>query len=226
MAATAHERRYERSATAAPKLERAEGGMQRIVGYAAVFYNPSNKGTEYELWDDLVERMAPGCFDRALKEDDVRGLFNHDASIMLGRTASGTMRLSVDSVGLRYEITPPDTQAARDVMKLIERGDVSGSSFMFTCDSSTYARDGNRHVVVRNSVRLFDVGPVAFPAYTATDTGIRSASADPATARLELEEWLASQPNASSGNAAPGAVANRAAAARARSRVVDTILRS
>ena len=50
---------------------------------------------------------------------------------MLGRNQAGTLRLSEDDTGLAYEIDLPDTQAARDVYALIERGDVSQSSFAF-----------------------------------------------------------------------------------------------
>jgi HK97 family phage prohead protease len=50
---------------------------------------------------------------------------------VLGRNKSGTLRLSVDGIGLRYEIDPPDTQAARDLIESLRRGDVSGSSFAF-----------------------------------------------------------------------------------------------
>ena len=75
-----------------------------ITGYAAVFYD-GTPNTEYELCDGLRERIMPGAFDRAMSEGhDVRGLFNHDANMLLGRTTSGTCRLSVDSRGLKYDI--------------------------------------------------------------------------------------------------------------------------
>jgi HK97 family phage prohead protease len=67
--------------------------------YGAVFFDPDDSGTEYEMYDDVFERIMPGAFDKALREDDVRGTFNHDSSCLLGRTASGTMRLSVDRRG-------------------------------------------------------------------------------------------------------------------------------
>ena len=67
---------------------------------------------------------SPNAFDRALAEsDDVRGLFNHDPDNLLGRTSSGTMRLSVDKKGLLYETDPGDTNVGRDVVQHIKRGD-------------------------------------------------------------------------------------------------------
>ena len=165
-------------------VENRADGAPVIVGYASVFYSAGDPGTAYRMWDDIEERIMPGAFDRALKEgDDVRGLFNHDASQVLGRTKSGTVRLSVDAKGLRYEIEPPDTQAGRDVVKLIERGDVSASSFGFIPEDTTYReekREGESalYVIERNSVRLFDVSPVTFPAYEGTEASTREALAD------------------------------------------------
>ena len=97
---------------------RAEGELPKIIGYASVFYD-GTAGTQYELWDDTFERIMPGAFDRALKEDDCRALVNHDANNLLGRTASGTLRLSIDKTGLRYEIDTPNTTLGRDTIENI-----------------------------------------------------------------------------------------------------------
>lgn len=166
----------ERRFTAGPgvRVETREGGGVVVTGYAAVFYDAEDRGTEYQLYRDIVERIKPGAFDRAIKEDDVRALFNHDHSLVLGRNKAGTLRLSVDAKGLRYEIDAPDTATGRDVAELIRRGDVTGSSFCFVPDVTTYREEGDTYIVERESVRLFDVSPVTFPAYEATTTGLRS----------------------------------------------------
>lgn len=152
-----------------------------IAGYAARYHDPNDAGTEYQLWDDVFERIMPGAFDRAVRDDDVRALFNHDPSSVLGRSKSGTLRLSLDSKGLRYEIDPPDTQVGRDVLTILHRGDVSGSSFAFDILGETIRKetvDGKtRYIRELTDVKLFDVGPVTFPAYNAADSGARSATA-------------------------------------------------
>ncbi|GAF69242.1 unnamed protein product, partial [marine sediment metagenome] len=152
-----------------------------LVGYAAVFYRKGDPATEYELWDGVVERVMPGAFDRALREkDDVRGLFNHDRTLLLGRTSSGTMRLSVDQVGLKYAIDVPDTQAGRDVIIVAERGDLSGSSFSFLPDDSggvLWREEEDGDIRELHSVKLYDVGPVTFPAYEGTTAGVRGHNA-------------------------------------------------
>jgi HK97 family phage prohead protease len=159
---------------------RADGDKNTLTGYAARFYDPSDAGTEFQLYPDVVERIHPGAFERAIREDDVIGLFNHDSSIVLGRTTSGTMTLSADSRGLKYVIQLPDTRAADDVRTVIERGDVNGSSFAFLptdggVEWSQETRDGVQ-ISVRNihAVQLFDAGPVTSPAYGATTVDARS----------------------------------------------------
>lgn len=151
-------------------------GVRLIEGYAARYYNGS-PATEYILWENTVERIRAGAFDRAIAEHhDVRALFNHNADNLLGRTANGTCLLSVDSRGLRYEIeideNDPDHQR---VIAKIERGDLTGSSFAFQATRITWEEiEGGPTVRWIEDVQLYDVGPVTFPAYSASSTGLRS----------------------------------------------------
>lgn len=172
------ERRSYNVPAACAKLETRADGQPMIVGYAAVYYDPADAGTEFCLYDDgstrVVERIMPGAFTKAVSEDDVRALFNHDADNLLGRTRSGTLRLSLDQRGVRYEIDPPDTQTARDLLASLKRGDISGSSFAFDIRGEAIRRDGNQYVRELTDVKLYDVGPVTYPAYTGTDSGVRS----------------------------------------------------
>lgn len=179
---TPHERRFiwDTRASVGLKAREASKGIaagsdpahQLICGYGAVFYKASDPGTEYELYPGLIERIDPHAFDRAIREDDVRGLFNHDPSQILGRSKSGTMKLSVDGVGLYYEIDPPATQIAKTVTIALERKDVSGSSFMFDIKAEEYLREGDRVIRTIKEAILYDVGPVTFPAYTAATSAV------------------------------------------------------
>lgn len=166
--------------------KRADGGA-KLTGYAAVFYD-GTPGTQYSLWPGVVERVMPTAFDRAAAEDDVRGLFNHDVNQVLGRTRAGTMRLSVDNVGLAYEIDVPASQSA--LVESVERGDVTGSSFSFDVLSESWTRETTAdgiEIEVRQvqDVRLYDIGPVTFPAYESTSVGVR-VSGDVAEAKESL----------------------------------------
>jgi HK97 family phage prohead protease len=148
---------------------RADGESRTLSGYGAVF----NERTE--ILGLFEERIAPGAFRDAIGRDDVRALFNHDPNHVLGRTSAGTLRLSEDETGLHYDIDPPDTQSGRDVMTLIQRGDVQGSSFSFEVsdESWEYPKDGLPLRTIR-SAKLYDVGPVTFPAYEQTTVSARS----------------------------------------------------
>lgn len=170
------ERRYHPGIT----VEKREDGGHRIVGYAAVFYREDNDGTQFRMYDDLIERISPGAFDRAIKEgQDVRALFNHDPAYVLGRSKSGTMRLSVDATGLKYDVDMPDTVVARDLVTSIQRGDITGSSFGFVAKKVEWQRDDKLRADVRTlkDVDLLDVSPVAYPAYEATSADVRSGDA-------------------------------------------------
>jgi HK97 family phage prohead protease len=165
-----------------------ETGPPKIAGYAAVFNTRSEL-----LGGSFYEEIAPGAFDDVLGLD-VRGLFNHDPNYLLGRTASGTLRLSVDARGLAYEIDPPDSQTVRDlVLAPLTRGDMSGSSFTFRIADGGESWREEGGVVIRTITRiaeLRDVGPVAFPAYP-----------DAKAAQRSLEAWQHARDEANPGRA-------------------------
>lgn len=146
----------------------------RIEGYASVFYD-GTPGTEFRMGSDFVERIMPGAFDKTLKDkDDVRGLFNHDPSLILGRSIAGTVELEQDKRGLKYSINLGTTSVAEDVSKHIRRGDVSGSSFGFAVTDEEFKMEDGAEIRMINGARLFDVGPVTFPAYDGTEAVIRA----------------------------------------------------
>lgn len=157
------------------RAEQQEDQPTRIIGYGSVFNIRSEP-----LWG-FREIIKPGAFDDVLN-DDVRGLFNHDPNFILGRSTSGTLKVSVDERGLQYDIEAPDTQTIRDlVLAPMKRGDINQSSFAFRV-----ARDGDRWyedeegVVIREIhkfSRLYDVSPVTYPAYQAADSAVRSMEA-------------------------------------------------
>ena len=169
----------ERRVVSLPVETRAEdGGPVRLSGYAAVF------GVDAEIAGMFVERIAPGAFSRAVVADDVRALFNHDANFVLGRTTSGTLALSEDATGLRYDVTPPDTTWARDLMVSVARGDISQSSFAFSVEADSWDYPKNALPVrTIKAAKLYDVSPVTYPAYAETTVSARSleaAKAEPA----------------------------------------------
>lgn len=150
---------------------RADGETAPIIrGHAALF------DTLSEDLGGFREVIKPGAFRKAIEEDDVRALVDHEPRLILGRKRSGTLRLSEDEKGLAVEIDPPDTQAGRDIVVSIRRGDVSQMSFAFSVRSGGQSwdeDDENGVVRVLSDVRLYDVSPVTFPAYPDTDVAVR-----------------------------------------------------
>lgn len=147
-----------------------EGAERRIVGYAAVFNVLSvNLGGFREI-------IMPGAFKRTIGEADVRAVINHDANLVLGRNKAGTLTLREDEIGLRYEIIPPDTQYARDLIVSLDRGDIDQSSFSFRAVEESWKYPTEQEPLptrVLHDVDLFDVSPVTFPAYQETTVQAR-----------------------------------------------------
>ena len=142
----------------------ADGIPATIEGYAAVFNQWS------EDIGGFQEIILPGAFKKALDNgDDVRALINHDMNMILGRRSTGTLELWEDEVGLKVKIILPDTQYAKDLVTMMQRGDVNQMSFGFTVEFDRwYEEDGNQKREIVSVAKLFDVSVVTFPAYPQT----------------------------------------------------------
>lgn len=156
-------------------------GPGKLGGYAAVFDQTTDLG-----WAGK-EKLARSAFTDvlALPDTDVRALWNHDAQYLLGRQSAKTLRMSLDSTGLEYEVDLPNTTYAHDVRELVERGDLDGSSFAFIPGLSDW--DARTETRTHTSVRaLVDVSPVTFPAYGGASAEARSILAGADLRRSQL----------------------------------------
>lgn len=161
--------------SAPDEIERrgAAGGLRAsgrtLTGYAAVF------GTETRM-GSFTERIAPGAFSKSLASGrDILALLDHRADVLLGRTASGTLKLTEDAKGLRFDLELPDTQAGRDLVALAERGDLGGMSFGFIAEDEAWT--GNTREL--RQVDLREVSVIqAFPAYQQTEISLRNKPAE------------------------------------------------
>jgi HK97 family phage prohead protease len=149
---------------------RADDGKRTLVGYAAKFERLAMIGSYFQ------EKIAPGAFTTALG-GDVRALIDHDPGRVIGRTKSGTLRLSEDGTGLRVEIDLPATTDGNDLWELVTRQDISGMSFGFKVLKETWDETGDIPVRTIHAVELFEVSAVAWPAYEDTTIGLRSLEA-------------------------------------------------
>jgi uncharacterized protein len=164
------------------------GNKRTIKGYAARYNVLSGDLGGFR------ERIASGAFQRILATNpDVVCLFNHSNDFILGRTSSGTLRLSENSRGLSFECDCPNTQVGNDTYESVQRGDLNGCSFAFAVDNERMCNyieeeieDEDRGVrgtlkrAVRTIVRtirdfadLIDVSVVTHPAYPQTSVDTR-----------------------------------------------------
>lgn len=155
-----------------------------IEGYAAVFYQSGKTSTQYAFGPSQLERVKPGAFSRSLlSAREVKCCFNHDPTMVLGSKRAKTLRVWEDERGLRYSVNVPDTQAGRDLLVSIKRGDISGSSFGFEARKPKWEYEGSSHVRYLEDVDLYDVGPVTYPAYAATEVWNRAVTME------EFKRW-------------------------------------
>jgi HK97 family phage prohead protease len=142
---------------------RQEGDGMTLRGYAAVFNSPSQPLP-------FIETIQRGAFRDSLKSrNDIKLLWNHDTSVVLGSTRAGTLRLMEDERGLLVEADLPMTQAGKDAAISIQRGDVTAFSFGFRIPAGGDEwANANERLLKRVNVHEVSVG-VAFPAYTGTD---------------------------------------------------------
>lgn len=145
-----------------------ETGDLYISGYFSVF------NSSYELFPGATESIAETAFDGALS-DDIRCLVNHDTTLVLGRTKSGTLTLKTDSRGLWGEVKiNPKDQDAMNLYERVKRGDVDQCSFGFDILDEEFEDRGETVHWTIKKVKLYEVSIVTFPAYEETSVTARS----------------------------------------------------
>ena len=148
------------------EARQAEDGVMRLSGYAAVFNDAS-------VPLPFKERIAPGAFRKTLSEmPDVRLLINHEG-LPLARTKNGTLTLTEDDRGLRFDAQLADTQEARDIYTLVQRGDVDQMSFAFRVIRQNWSKDKTERTLTEVSLADGDVSVVTYPAYPTTSVEAR-----------------------------------------------------
>ena len=149
---------------------RQDADKATFVGYAAVFNSDSEPLP-------FVEQIRPGAFQRTLSaRNNIKMFVNHEDTMPLASTRSGTMRLSEDSRGLRVEADMPNTTFARDLVELMRSNIVDSMSFGFHVPrgGDEWSDDGQRRFL--NEIALREVSVVTgFPAYEETSATIRKA---------------------------------------------------
>ncbi len=142
-----------------------------------------NSRTDLGWFDEIIES---GALD-STNLSDVRFLVNHDVSrIPLARSrrnnGNSTMQMSVDPMGLNLDWVNLDTEnnaEARALYSAVQRGDISGMSFMFSVDDEEWEDLESDHPTrhIRKIGSVVEVSAVTFPAYESTEINARSKEA-------------------------------------------------
>ncbi|MBS4491529.1 HK97 family phage prohead protease [Cronobacter sakazakii] len=141
---------------------------QKIKGYAVRWMDESHL-----LFGEFRERFAQKAFNQYLSTSpDVRFLFEHQFSALLGRTTSKTLLVEEDDTGLRFELNIPDIQIGRDAATMIDRGDITGVSFGFRALSDEWITASTPYLRTVLTAELSEISLTSVPAYPTSSVEI------------------------------------------------------
>jgi HK97 family phage prohead protease len=158
-------------------VEREDGSSQKYIsGYAVVFDQYSR--SFYDEWIEIIDRNAFASTDMS----DVVMVVDHSQEVgdVLARSRNGvgTLEIGVDERGVKFRFPVPDTTVGRDVVELIERGDISECSFAFWVKADEWRYDveiAGKHLDERRILevaRLADLSIVVRGAYPTTSVEV------------------------------------------------------
>jgi len=158
------------------RANEGEDSKRTITG--SIKYDTDSADMRDWYGDIIVEQIAAGAFADSLKTREVVGLWSHDTAQVLGNTKSGTLRIYDGAKELRFELDIPNTTVGNDAWELIQRGDVDGVSFgmRVTKDKWSSEKRDDKRIYKRLilNAELYEISPVAFPAYPANEVAARS----------------------------------------------------
>ncbi len=154
------------------RSEDSQDNEKIIEGYFALYEK------ETQLWDKCYEIISKGAFKDTINKNDIRALINHDTTLVLGRTRSGTLTLKEDEKGLYGKITINENDTdAMNLYSRVKRGDVDQCSIGFNILDEDYEELSDGSVRFRvNEIDLHEVSCCTFPAYE--DTSIQARKKD------------------------------------------------
>lgn len=158
-----------------PHMEvREEAGETILEGLACPFYD-GTPGTEYQVADNLYERFAKSAFDKWLASNPtVEARFNHDMTKTYA-VSPNTLKVWADNKGLHYRsVVPMEVSWARDMVALVKKGVIRGSSFKYGATNCKWTRESNKDICTITDAFVEEVSPVYRPAYKASQALLRS----------------------------------------------------
>lgn len=171
------------------RAEDKDEGEKIITGRPIVY----NSRTDMGYFDEIIES---GALDFA-NLTDVRFLVNHDRMMIpLARSrrnnGNSTMKLTPDMRGLNIDFIKLDTEnnsTSRALYSAVERGDITGMSFLFSVDDEEWENLESDHPTrhIKKIGSVVEISAVTFPAYEATEIYARDCKAALDSARSTLD---------------------------------------
>lgn len=152
-------------------LTRADNGDGlTLEGYAAVFNSP----TEIDSWEGrFTELIAPGAFKRSINARRPVMQFDHGQHPLFGSLPIADItKLAEDARGLFVRARVFDNWLTEPLRQAIQAQAVDGMSFRFSVVKDSWSRDKSTRTL--HEVKLYELGPVVFPAYADTSVALRS----------------------------------------------------
>jgi HK97 family phage prohead protease len=148
---------------------------REIFGYAIVFNTWSTRLAGFK------EMILPeACTQQFINTQDVKCRYNHlDSTGILARSNknTGTLKLIVDSKGLKYSFIAKDTSLSNEVLSMVQNNEIFESSFSFQVapDGERIYRDKDNVLcrVISKFASLTDVAPVLDAAYSDSSVSVR-----------------------------------------------------
>lgn len=177
------------------RAEETEENGKFLTGRPIVYDERTNLG-----WYDEI--IADGALDDTDLRD-VRFLVNHNTDMIpLARSrnnnANSTMQMQIipgEGMEIRVNLDTENNAEAKSLYSAVERGDISGMSFMFTVDADKWEDIDSEHPLrtILSFSKIFEVSAVTFPAYEATSISARGLSDALESARASLESAKAAK---------------------------------
>ncbi|PRO95632.1 hypothetical protein C6Y08_03630 [Lactiplantibacillus pentosus] len=159
-----------------------QGNTQHVIsGTAAVFNRPSSPMP-------FVEVISDQAFN-GVDLSDVKLLYSHDFGNILARTDAGTLQLDLNSNGLDFTATLPDTELGHDTFVNIQNGNLRGMSFGFTIEDDSWSVENGVQVHTINQIGVIaEISITSLPAYTETSLMVQRSLDKIATSNSESNE--------------------------------------
>lgn len=168
------------------ELRENEDGTRTLHGHFSVFNEWAEISSAWE--GRFMERIAPGAFSKTIAENrnSIKVLYDHGHDPSIGNKPLGPIRdLTEDERGASYEVDLLDTSYNRDLIPALEAG-LLGASFRMKvmredfnkkAAESEHNPNGLPERTIQE-IRLYEFGPVTFPAYEGATAGVRSLTDD------------------------------------------------